>query len=128
MLNKRKRIPEAELDIMLIIWRENRRMTRAEIEAQINQQRPLAATTVLTFLARLVDKGLLSTEKFGRRNEYIAQVSQQDYQASQTQTLVEKVYRGSVKGLVASLLQSDSLSQQDLEELRQFWQEEKERQ
>ena len=55
-------------------------------------------------------------------------MSQQDYQASQTQTLVEKVYRGSVKGLVASLLQSDSLSQQDLEELRQFWQEEKERQ
>ena len=31
MLNKRKRIPEAELDIMLIIWRENRRMTRAEL-------------------------------------------------------------------------------------------------
>ena len=48
--------------------------------------------------------------------------------SAQAQTLVEKVYRGSAKGLVASLLQSDSLSQQDLDELRQFWQEEKRRQ
>ena len=122
-------VSDSELPLMHIVWDLGGRARFAQVMDVLEQNdSPWNKNTVLTFLARLVDKGLLSTEKFGRRNEYIAQVSQQDYQASQTQTLVEKVYRGSVKGLVASLLQSDSLSQQDLEELRQFWQEEKERQ
>lgn len=122
-------VSDSELQLMHIVWDLGGRARFAQVMDVLEQNdSPWNKNTVLTFLARLVDKGLLSTEKFGRRNEYIAQVSQQDYQASQTQTLVEKVYRGSVKGLVASLLQSDSLSQQDLKELRQFWQEEKERQ
>lgn len=122
-------VSDSELQLMHIVWDLGGRARFAQVMDVLEQNdSPWNKNTVLTFLARLVDKGLLSTEKFGRRNEYIAQVSQQDYQASQTQTLVEKVYRGSVKGLVASLLQSDFLSQQDLEELRQFWQEEKERQ
>ena len=122
-------VSDSELQLMHIVWDLGGRARFAQVMDVLEQNdSPWNKNTVLTFLARLVDKGLLSTEKIGRRNEYIAQVSQQDYQASQTQTLVEKVYRGSVKGLVASLLQSDSLSQQDLKELRQFWQEEKERQ
>lgn len=122
-------VSDSELQLMHIVWDLGGRARFAQVMDVLEQNdSPWNKNTVLTFLARLVDKGLLSTEKFGRRNEYIAQVSQQDYQASQTQTLMEKVYRGSVKGLVASLLQSDFLSQQDLEELRQFWQEEKERQ
>lgn len=122
-------VSDSELQLMHIVWDLGGRARFAQVMDVLEQNdSPWNKNTVLTFLARLMDKGLLSTEKFGRRNEYIAQVSQQDYQASQTQTLVEKVYRGSVKGLVASLLQSDSLSQQDLKELRQFWQEEKERQ
>ena len=122
-------VSDSELQLMHIVWDLGGRARFAQVMDVLEQNdSPWNKNTVLIFLARLVDKGLLSTEKFGRRNEYIAQVSQQDYQASQTQTLVEKVYRGSVKGLVASLLQSDFLSQQDLEELRQFWQEEKERQ
>lgn len=122
-------VSDSELQLMHIVWDLGGRARFAQVmDVLEGQDSPWNKNTVLTFLARLVDKGLLSTEKFGRRNEYIAQVSQEDYQASQAQTLVEKVYRGSAKGLVASLLQSDSLSQQDLDELRQFWQEEKRRQ
>lgn len=122
-------VSDSELQLMHIVWDLGGRARFAQVmDVLEGQDSPWNKNTVLTFLARLVDKGLLSTEKFGRRNEYIAQVSQEDYQASQVQTLVEKVYRGSAKGLVASLLQSDSLSQQDLDELRQFWQEEKRRQ
>ena len=116
-------VSDSELQLMHILWDLGGRARFAQVMEVLEKQgSPWNKNT------RLTDKGLLSTEKFGRRNEYIVQVSQRDYQASQTQTLVEKVYRGSVKGLVASLLQSDSLSQQDLAELHQFWQEEKRRQ
>ena len=37
--------------------------------------------TVITLLSRLVDKGLLKTNKIGRRNEYIALVTENGYQS-----------------------------------------------
>ena len=120
MLNKRKRIPEAELDIMLIIWRENRRMTRAEIEAQINQQRPLAATTVLTFLARLTDRGFLSVEKIGKTNYFSVQISQEEYLRQESRYFLEKLYGGSAVRLITSLYEDHALTGKELSELQDF--------
>ena len=70
---------------------------------------------------RLVEKGLLRTNKIGRRNEYTAIVSEEDYQAAQTRTFLNKLYEGSAKGLVATLIQKEMLSAEDYEELRRFW-------
>lgn len=74
-----------------------------------------------TLLSRLVEKGLLRTNKIGRRNEYTAIVSEEDYQAAQTRTFLNKLYEGSAKGLVATLIQKEMLSAEDYEELRRFW-------
>ncbi|MDE6916688.1 MAG: BlaI/MecI/CopY family transcriptional regulator, partial [Lachnospiraceae bacterium] len=81
--------------------------------------------TIITLLSRLVEKGLLKTSKIGRRNEYTALVSEADYQAAQTQTLLNKLYEGSAKGLVATLIQRDMISAKDYEELMQFWEKER---
>ena len=59
--------------------------------------------------------------KIGRRNEYTAIVSEEDYQAAQTRTFLNKLYEGSAKGLVATLIQKEMLSAEDYEELRRFW-------
>ena len=48
-------------------------------------------------------------------------VSEADYQASQTQALVNKLYAGSAKGLIATLIQQDLLSPEDYAELKRFW-------
>ena len=77
--------------------------------------------TVITLLSRLVDKGMLKTGKIGRRNEYIALVSEADYQSAQARTLVSKLYAGSAKGLVATLIQGEMLSEEDYRELKRFW-------
>ena len=81
--------------------------------------------TVITLLTRLVEKGLLKTSKIGRRNEYTAVVSESDYQAAQAQTLLNKLYEGNAKGLVATLIQREMLSADDYEELRKFWEKER---
>ena len=64
---------------------------------------------------------LLRTSKIGRRNEYAAIVSEADYQAAQTQSFLNKLYDGNVKGLVATLIQRDMFTAKDYEELRRFW-------
>ena len=81
--------------------------------------------TVITLLSRLVDKGFLTVRKLGRRNEYAAAVSEAEYQAAQTQVLVNKLYAGSAMGLVAALIRQEAISPGDYEELKRFWEEER---
>lgn len=115
-------VSDSELELMKIIWSEGGRALYARIMERLAEGgRTWQKNTVITLLSRLVEKGLLETRKLGRRNEYAAVVSEADYQAAQTRTLLNKLYEGSAKGLVSALIQTDMLSAEDYEELRQFW-------
>lgn len=73
-----KRLPDSELEIMMIIWDLDRPVTRFEIEAQMDQGRKLSPTTVLSFLSRLQEKGFLDVRKSGKNNVYIALVDREE--------------------------------------------------
>ena len=119
-----QQISESELTLMQIIWQNGGCALYSQIMEQLEaQQNDWKKNTVLTLLSRLVEKGYLRTSKIGRRNEYTAVVSEADYQAAQTQVLVNKLYAGSAKGLVAALIQREAISSQDYEELKRFWEE-----
>lgn len=45
-----QRLPESELDIMLVLWNGTPPMTRPEIEKVINIRKNLAPTTILSLL------------------------------------------------------------------------------
>ena len=51
-----KRLPDSELELMMIIWDAGRPMSRNEIEEQLPGERQLSATTILSFLSRLQEK------------------------------------------------------------------------
>ena len=91
------------------------------MEELVKRGRVWQKNTVITLLSRLVDKGLLKTSKIGRRNEYTAVVSEAEYQTAQARTLLNKLYQGDAKGLVATLIQGDMLSEEDYAELKRFW-------
>jgi len=77
--------------------------------------------TILTFLSRLVEKKILKVEKVGRRNDYIALLSEEEYRSQQTLNFVGKIYDGNVKGLIAALVEQEAISSEELEELRSHW-------
>ena len=109
---------------MKIVWASGGTALYAQIMEELAKAgRTWQKNTVITLLSRLVDKGLLKTSKIGRRNEYAALVSQADYQTAQARTLLNKLYQGSAKGLVATLIQGELLSPADYEELKQYWEE-----
>ena len=77
-------------------------------------------------LTRLGEKGLVTVEKLGRRNRYTAAVTQGEYQAAQTRSLLDRLYQGEARGLVLTLLEENLLSPADYEELRTLWDQGKE--
>ena len=115
-------ISESELVLMKIIWKNGGAALYSLIMEELEKDRnEWKNNTVLTLLSRLVEKGFLKVKKIGRRNEYVAAVTEAEYQAMQTHSFLNKVYGGNVKDLVATLLRQDILSAEELKEIETFW-------
>ncbi len=122
-----QKISESELALMKIIWKNGGAALYSLIMEELGQDRNAwKNNTVLTLLSRLVEKKFLKVKKIGRRNEYIAVVTQAEYQTMQTHSFLDKVYGGNVKNLVSTLLRQDILSADELKEIESFWRKENE--
>lgn len=117
-----QQVSDSELEILKIIWANGGSALYAQIKEELSKTgRTWQKNTVITLLSRLVDKGIVKTSKIGRRNEYTAIVSEEGYQTAQTQTLLNKLYEGSAKDLISTLIRQDMISAEDYEELKKFW-------
>ncbi|HOQ02190.1 MAG TPA: BlaI/MecI/CopY family transcriptional regulator [Acetivibrio clariflavus] len=88
-MEKFKRLPDSELDVMFILWEAKEPVSRAYIEQQIKKKKKIAATTVLTLLSRLCDKGFVSCEKKSNMNLYRAIVEEQEYKSSESRSIIK---------------------------------------
>lgn len=117
-----QQVSDYELELLKIIWANGNTALYAEIAKTLELKgTPWTKNTIITLLSRLIDKGYLKVRKIGRRNEYIAIISEQDYQTSQTENLLAKIYEGSAKNLVCTLIQKDLLSPKDYEDIKKYW-------
>ena len=117
-----KRLPDAELEIMNALWGAGHSLTRAELQ-QLLAAREWASTTLLALLSRLEEKGFVARQKQGRGYLYTAAVSRQDYLPVESRSLLGRMFGGSAKSLVAALVETDALSQQDIRELSDYLQQ-----
>lgn len=118
-----QRLPDSELDIMLVLWNHQPPMCRADIEFIINEKKSLAPTTILSLLTRLEKKQFVAVEKQGKMNLYTPLISQEEYQQSESRNVLEKLYGNSLKKFVTSLYQGKKINQEQIRELNDFIQE-----
>ena len=118
-----QKLPESELDIMIVLWKQKNDMSRSEIEKIVNQKKTLAPTTILTLLSRLEKKGFVSVNRDGNLNKYRWLVSQEEYQQKEGKGMLEKLYGNSVKNFVAAMYQGREINEEDLKELEGFLKE-----
>ena len=116
-----KRLPESELEIMMIIWEYNRPVNRMEIEEHLKKD--IAAPTILSFLNRLEAKGFVSVEKIGKINWYTPLVKEEKYLQKESRNILQKMYQNSLKNFVTALYDGDGLTSQDIEDLKAFIEE-----
>ena len=114
-----KKLSDAELDVMLAVWQNRPPVLRSDLEEQLKSHN-WADTTVLTLLSKLVEKGYLSLERQGRRNLYTPLVSERDYRRWANRSFLGKMYQSSLRRMVASLVETRDLTDDDLAELEQF--------
>jgi len=72
---------ELERAIMEVVWAADGPVTGRAVVDELAQARPLAYTTVLTVMDRLVRKGMLRRQRHGRAHAYRAARSRAAYTA-----------------------------------------------
>ena len=108
-----------QLLIMQVLW-EKEWATAREITDRINESEPIAHSTVQTLLRGLEEKRAIDHKTKGRTFTFFPLICEADFKQSATQDLLIRVFRGSVEGLVAHLLQSEDVSADELADLRKL--------
>lgn len=111
------KITDAELSVMQALWAAKEPMSLNQVKAALDKN----GETVKTLLRRLCQKGAVAQEK---REVYYYHplVGQDDLSQYQTQHLIDKLYAGSAKAMVAALVEHGQLQSQDVDELRTLFQ------
>jgi len=114
---KSKMLTDVELELMTILWRIGEGSV-SSVMAELPEGRDLAYTSVSTILRILEQKKILKTRKEGRGHIYIPLLNKSDYEAKTVRHVVENVFEGAPVTLVRTLLNTVSLNNEELEELR----------
>ena len=113
-------ITDSEYEIMKILWSSDEKMTVADVIGELRGN-DWTASTVSTFLQRLLKKGVVGCEKKGKTNLYYPLLKQSEYDMSETENFLSKIYKGSVKNLVAALYENKKLSKEDMSDLKKMF-------
>lgn len=120
MSNTKHTITDSEYTVMKILWSSDSKMTVADVVSKLHESE-WSASTVSTFLQRLLKKGVIACEKKGKTNFYYPILKQSDYDMDETQSFLSKLYNGSVKNLVAALYENKKLSKEDVSDLKKMF-------
>ena len=118
--NLASKITDSELEIMKLLWRTKDALPVTEIREQLQRSKSWEPATIKTLISRLVSKGVVRQEK---RNVYYYSpvITEKDYSSWATKDLITRIYNGKASELIASLVNSNGLSQTDIAELREMF-------
>ena len=118
--NLASKITDSELEIMKLLWRTKDALPVTVIREQLQKSKGWEPATIKTLISRLVSKGAVRQEK---RNVfyYSPVITEKEYSSWATKDLITRIYNGKARDLIASLVNSDGLSQDDIAELRDMF-------
>lgn len=111
-----RRLPESELDIMLVVWGARGPISAPAILEGLG--RTLTASALHSYLKRLEEKGFLACTKQGKVNTYTPLISREDYRRGEGETMLKKLYDNSLSHFAAALYDGKPVEKEELEQLQ----------
>jgi len=115
-----KKLPDAEFDIMKVVWAHEPPITTSEIMKQLGNDKKWKIQTVVSLMLRLVERGFLRSEKHGKERTYFSLVSKEDYLKFETGNFVKQFHDNSFFNLVSTLYDDEAVTDADIDELLQW--------
>lgn len=118
--NNYERLPDSELLVMQMIWKSGESIGTGRIVELVCEQRNWSRSTVQVLLSRLEERGFLEIKKKGRLKFYEPLVTEEEYLSKETKTFLEQFYSNSYKKLIASLVENQTISENDIDDIIQI--------
>lgn len=113
-------ISEAELEVMKVLWADSPK-TSAQIVQALEGKNDWKPKTIQTMITRLVNKGAITVEKpTAKVYLYAPLVTQEQYQSYANQSFLKRLYNGSLNLMLTSFVKEQSLTQEEIDELKQI--------
>jgi BlaI family transcriptional regulator, penicillinase repressor len=110
---------DGELELLQILWQAGP-CSLGQICAALRLRRPIATTTVATILKVMLDKRLVHRKNTPQGYLWSAKTTRNGAASGMIRKLVDLVFDGSAQRLVAHLLESGELDDQQRRELRKM--------
>ena len=120
-MKKFKEMSETEQEIMEVLW-ESAPKTLTELRDLFANQRGKVwkPQTLATFMYRLEEKELIIWEQRGRARYYSPALTKAEYEGAKAKTLLDTLFKGSLRSFMAALYDGDALSEQDIAEMKEW--------
>ncbi len=115
-----EKISNAELAVMRILWREKKPVSFTDIRVELQNTKSWEKSTINTLIRRLADKEVITARKQGVLY-YTPNISETEYVQTEEQSMIDRLYEGNAKSLVAALCRRGTLSEADIDELKAYF-------
>ena len=108
-----------ELQVMNLLWDKEKAFVKELVEEWTLEPKP-AYNTVSTVIRILDEKEFDSYEAHGRSHQYFALISREEYQKRLMKNVLENVFLGDVTSMVSTLIDDESISNKEFDEIRKM--------
>ena len=112
-------LSETEWKLMDALWEEPPK-TITQLTKALEENTGWGKTVIITMLKRLEAKGAVRHEEGERAKQFYPAVSREDTALEETRGFLNRVYNGSLGLMVDAMVNSRSLSDREIEELKEI--------
>lgn len=116
-MTKVPKISESEWQVMRVIWDENP-ITSNRVVDTLTGSTLWKPKTIKSLLSRLVKKGAVGHENEGRGYIYYPLIEESVLARAESQSFLKRVFRGGVKPMLATMIDSEDISPEEIEDLK----------
>jgi BlaI family transcriptional regulator, penicillinase repressor len=119
MVKKKSELTAGEWTIMQAVW-ENKPCAAPTIQEVLESKIGWSYSTVKTMMDRMVDKGLLVTQRIRNLILYSPAITKKEAQKGEIMRAVRRAFDGAMTPMMQFLLDSHSLSAEEIVQLEQM--------
>lgn len=113
---KRINLSDGEWNIMNVLW-ETAPKTITQLTAALKESTGWSKHTIITMLGRMESKGVVKYEQGVRAKQYFPTVERVETVLEETESFLDKVYSGSLGLMVNTMVEKNSISKEEIDEL-----------
>lgn len=119
---KERKLFDAEYRFMCLVW-QLEPVNSTKLAKMAEEELGWKKSTVYTVIKKLSEKGFLKNEQA----TVTSLIPKDEADRMESEELIQKAYQGSIKLFLSSFLKRESLSKEELEEIKQMIDEESEK-